>query len=58
MLRFHTNREFEDLFAYLLGYNAVGSCEINRRFEGTYRLPLPGRRVVQERNQHETGKIC
>jgi hypothetical protein len=36
---------------YLLGYNAVSTLKVDRRFEGTCRL--------QARNQHEAGsELC
>jgi hypothetical protein len=41
---------------YLLGYKAVYSFNVNRRFGGTCRLHFQGRRnISQARNQREAG---
>lgn len=46
---------YEDF--YLLGYNAVWSAKVNRRFVGTCGLLVQGRVINQAGNQLETGII-
>jgi hypothetical protein len=40
---------------YLLGYNPRSLFEVNRRFGGTWRLHLQGRRISRAGNQCESG---
>jgi hypothetical protein len=40
-----------------MGYMPCSPLKVNRRFGGTYRLHLQGRRINQARNQRESGSM-